>query len=217
MSSFLIFQVLILIFSVVIHEVSHGYMAYSLGDPTAKRAGRLTLNPIKHLDFFGSLIVPAFLIISGSPFVIGWAKPVPYNPNQLVKDKKYGPLKVALAGPLSNFIVATIFGIALRFLHPFLPEMMIFGFALIVFINILLGVFNLIPVPPLDGSKILMTFLPPKQAMAFQRIGIIGIFLVFLLISLFGNVLFGIVSGIFQFISGPEVWRMLFSILSGGA
>lgn len=214
--SIIIFQILILIFSIVIHEISHGYMAYHLGDPTAKRAGRLTLNPIKHLDLFGSIIVPGLLLISGSGFVIGWAKPVPYNPNLLIKDKKYGPLKVALAGPLSNLLIAFIFGFGLRFLHPFLPSGLIFSFAMIAFINILLAIFNLIPMPPLDGSKILMVLLPPKYADSFERVGIFGLFLVFILISLFGGVLFGIVSGLFKLISGSEVWGVFITILSQG-
>src|SRR3989338_7191179 len=109
-----VFQVLVLIFSVVIHEVSHGVMANSLGDPTAKNLGRLTLNPLKHLDFFGSILLPLFTFFAGG-FVFGYAKPVPYNPNNL-RDRKYGPAKVAIAGPLSNIILAILFGLTLRFL-----------------------------------------------------------------------------------------------------
>ena len=101
-----IFSLVILIFSVIIHELAHGYTAYSLGDPTAKYAGRLTLNPLKHLDLFGSILLPLLLFISGSSILIGWAKPVPVN-HYNFKDQKWGPLKVAFAGPLSNIILAT--------------------------------------------------------------------------------------------------------------
>ncbi|MEK7076964.1 MAG: site-2 protease family protein, partial [Patescibacteria group bacterium] len=97
-----IFQLLVLVFSVMIHEISHGYMAERLGDPTARLAGRLTLNPLKHLDPFGSVLLPFLLYYFGSPVLLGWAKPVPYNPYNLHKDYQHGPLKVALAGPLSN-------------------------------------------------------------------------------------------------------------------
>src|SRR3989338_7007931 len=108
-----IFYVVVLIYSVVIHEVSHGLMADSLGDPTAKNLGRLTLNPLKHIDMFGSVLLPLLLFIVRSPFIIGYAKPVPYDPTQLV-DRKYGPAKVALAGPASNVVLALIFGLSLR-------------------------------------------------------------------------------------------------------
>lgn len=212
-TTLIIFQVVVLIFSIVIHEVSHGYAAEALGDSTAKEAGRLTLNPIKHLDLFGSFIVPLILIVSGAPFVIGWAKPVPYNPNRLVKDKKYGPLKVALAGPLSNFAVATFFGLILRFAYGLLPEIMIVAFGFIIFLNVLLGVFNLIPIPPLDGSKILTLLLPSKYSMMVQQIGFIGIFLVIILLMYFGSVIFNITGSIFQLLAGPEPWSIFTSVL----
>ena len=110
-----IFSLVILLFSVIIHELAHGYVAYSLGDPTAKYAGRLTLNPIKHLDLFGSIILPLLLFFSHSPFLFGWAKPVPVNPYNF-SDKKYGEIKVSIAGPASNLSLAIIFGLILRFL-----------------------------------------------------------------------------------------------------
>lgn len=158
-----IFIILILLCSIVIHEVSHGLMADYLGDPTAKNEGRLTLNPIKHLDPIGSILVPLILIISRVGIVFGWAKPVPINPFNL-RDKVYGQAKVAIAGPLANILIALIFGTALRFL-PFLFSaqigtnlIIIFGY--IVWINLILAIFNLLPIPPLDGSHILFTFLP---------------------------------------------------------
>ncbi|PIR89941.1 site-2 protease family protein [bacterium (Candidatus Gribaldobacteria) CG07_land_8_20_14_0_80_33_18] len=160
-----IFIILIFLFSIIIHEVSHGAMADYLGDPTAKLAGRLTLNPIKHLDPIGSIFVPLMLIISRVGIIFGWAKPVPINPFNL-KDKVYGQAKVALAGPLANILVALIFGIALRFL-PFLfstqiGAKLIIIFSYIVWINLVLAIFNLMPIPPLDGSHILFTFLPKQ-------------------------------------------------------
>ncbi len=158
----LIFQLAILLMSVVIHEFAHGWMAFNLGDPTAKNYGRLTLNPIKHLDFWGSLIIPFMVFVaSGGQAIFGWAKPVPFNPYNL-RDQRYGEAKVAAAGPSANLLVALVFGLAMRFA----PEQFLISgnltqiFGLIVFLNILLAVFNLIPIPPLDGSKILFAFLP---------------------------------------------------------
>ena len=157
-----IFSFVVLIFSIVIHEFSHGWMAYYLGDPTAKHLGRLTLNPLPHIDPLGSVILPLMLLLTNTGFIIGWAKPVPYNPYNL-KDQKNGEMLVALAGPASNLIIAVIFCVAIRIL--LLPGMSsgssINGFfSIIVFYNILLAIFNLVPIPPLDGSKILFHFLP---------------------------------------------------------
>jgi len=162
---FFVFIILIFLLSIIIHEVSHGAMADYLGDPTAKNEGRLTLNPIKHLDPIGSILVPLILIISRVGIIFGWAKPVPINPFNL-RDKVYGQAKVAIAGPLANILVALIFGIALRFL-PFLFSVkigsnLVIIFSYIVWINLLLAIFNLLPIPPLDGSHILFTFLPKQ-------------------------------------------------------
>ena len=203
----IIFIIAVLIFSIVIHEVAHGSMANSLGDPTARYADRLTLNPIKHLDPIGSFIVPLMLIVMRSPFVIGWAKPVPVNPHNFT-DQKYGQLKVALAGPLSNLSLALIFGLASRLipLEAGMREaigggLLLLGdgvgfwgqvfslFLFIVFINTLLAVFNLIPIPPLDGSHVLFTFFPSleyKMKEIYSRIGFIGsVAFFFLLFMLF--------------------------------
>jgi len=159
---FAIVTILILLFSIVLHELSHGTMAEYLGDPTAKMAGRLTLNPLKHLDPIGSVFLPLMLILTGSNVIVGWAKPVPINPLNL-KDRKYGSAKVAMAGPAANVAVALFFGCLLRFLP---LDNLSFGenlglvFAYIVRINILLTLFNLTPIPPLDGSHILFSLLP---------------------------------------------------------
>jgi len=157
-----IFSFIILIFSIVIHEVSHGWMANYLGDPTARHMGRLTLNPIPHIDLMGSIIIPLFLLISNTGFIIGWAKPVPYNPYNL-RDKKNGEMLVALAGPASNLLLALIFGIIIRILlfqGIGIDSSIISFFSIVVFYNVLLAIFNLVPIPPLDGSKALFHFLP---------------------------------------------------------
>lgn len=155
-----IFSIAILVISVVVHEVSHGWVAYFLGDPTAKLAGRLTLNPVPHIDPVGSIIVPFVLSLLPGGLVFGWAKPVPYNPYNL--KVKNGPAYVALAGPASNFIIAFIFGLIIRFGvgSNFLSTEALPVLSMIVVINIMLGLFNLIPVPPLDGSTILFSFFP---------------------------------------------------------
>lgn len=154
-----LFFIAILIMSVVIHELSHGYMADYLGDPTPRMQGRLTLNPIPHLDLFGSIILPLLLALSGTGFIVGWAKPVVYNPFN-IRDRKWGPALIALAGPASNVALALVFGLALRFAGTVLPEGVLMLFSGIVLINIILAVFNLIPVPPLDGHHVLFSLLP---------------------------------------------------------
>jgi len=161
-----LFYIVILVMSIVIHEVSHGFMAEYFGDKTARFAGRLTLNPLKHLDFFGSILLPIVLIVSQSPFLLGWAKPVPYNPDNL-SNKRWGTMWVAFAGVLANFSIALIFGIILRFTSSMaLPSSFYFITSIIVIMNLALGIFNLVPIPPLDGSKILFSFLP-ESAISF--------------------------------------------------
>ncbi len=152
-----LFSFIILIFSVIIHEVSHGYMALYLGDPTAKYEGRLTLNPISHIDPIGSILVPIITSFGGVTF--GWAKPVPFNPYNL-RNKRWGEALVAIAGPLSNIVIAVVFGLLIRLSALSLSQSVLTILSLIVLINIGLAVFNLIPVPPLDGSKILFSLFP---------------------------------------------------------
>jgi len=157
----IIFYIVTLIMSVVIHEVAHGYAALYFGDKTAEYAGRLTLNPIKHLDIFGSVLLPLLLVLTKAPFLIGWAKPVPYNPGNF-RNIKYGTLWVASAGVLANLSIALLFSLLIRasLAYGFLSETFISLASVIVLVNIVLAIFNLIPIPPLDGSKILFTLLP---------------------------------------------------------
>lgn len=181
------FYVVILLYSIIIHEVSHGYVALWLGDSTAKHANRLNFNPMSHIDIWGSILVPLFmLLMSNFKLAFGWAKPVPYNPYNL-KNQKWGPAAVGLAGPAINILIALIFAIAARFIS--LPAQLKFDiisnfsnwgaistvvarsfsaiffelFIIIVFWNTLLAFFNLIPIPPLDGSKLMYLILPLKM------------------------------------------------------
>ncbi|MFA4998750.1 MAG: site-2 protease family protein [Candidatus Paceibacterota bacterium] len=153
-----IFSLVVLFFSIVIHEIAHGSVASSLGDSTAKDSGRLTLNPLKHIDPFGTIVLPALLLLFtfGRGPIFGWAKPVPVNPFNL-RDQKWGMLKVSLAGPATNFLLAIIFGLLIRFIA--LPQSLALLFGIISVYNFAWAIFNLIPIPPLDGSHILFTFL----------------------------------------------------------
>ncbi len=198
--------ILILMFSVIIHETAHGWAAYSLGDPTAKLAGRLTLNPIAHLDPVGSIILPLFLVFlskitGGAAIIFGWAKPVPVNPYNF-KDKKYGELKVSAAGPLSNIMLAIIFGTLIRYGSSFLNEQALFLAAYVVWINLILAVFNLIPIPPLDGSHILFSLLPSSANKIKFVLSQYGMIFVLILIFFFSPVIFYIVRFLFQIITG---------------
>lgn len=156
-----IFVLIVLLFSIILHEIAHGSVALNLGDPTAKYAGRLSLNPLKHLDPFGSIILPLSLLLLtwGQGPIFGWAKPVPINPYNF-KDQKWGKLKVAIAGPSANFLVAVFFGLLIRFFSLSPPLLNLFG--IIVVYNLFLGLFNLIPIPPLDGAHILFSLLPER-------------------------------------------------------
>lgn len=162
-----IFLVIIIMFSAVIHEVMHGVAADKLGDPTARYAGRLTLNPIPHLDMFGSILLPLLFVLSNSPIFFGWAKPVPYNPYNL-RPGRFSEAIVAGAGPFSNLVIALIGGLVIRSDVFAAANDIIF---LVVRVNVMLCIFNLIPIPPLDGSKVLEAFLlgPLQRAYAGWR------------------------------------------------
>lgn len=197
-----LFIIIVFLFSVIIHEVAHGAVANHLGDTTAKDAGRLNLNPLRHLDPIGSVIVPLFLYLSssvaGGGVIFGWAKPVPINPYNF-RDRKWGEMKVAAAGPLSNLSLALVFGLFLRFL-PLTPSF-VEMFSYIVFINIQLAVFNLLPIPPLDGSHIFLAFIPGLERfkMFFQSY---GFFLLVLVVFFFYPALLYIIDKIFWLFAG---------------
>ncbi len=198
-----IFYIAILIMSVVIHEVAHGAVAYRLGDMTARLAGRLTLNPLKHLDPIGSVILPALLVLSQSGFVIGWAKPVPYNPANL-SNRRWGTLAVASAGIIANFAIAIIFALIIRVVvgTGVATDPLIFVLSTIVLVNIVLGFFNLMPVPPLDGSRILFVLLPQRFAHYERLLERYGLVFAILLVFFVWQYLTPVVVGIFTLLTG---------------
>jgi Zn-dependent protease len=223
----ILLSIVVLIFSIIIHEYGHAWAAYKLGDTTAKDAGRLTLNPIPHIDLFGSILLPLFFVLSGSSFLLAWAKPVPYNPSRL-RDRKYGDLKVAISGPGANIILAVAFGLLARFLNlsaslktdiilsyfqgdfSFIASQISGDFVatiflmavLFCFLNLLLAIFNLIPIPPLDGSKILVNFLPDNYKYKFLSVERYGIFII----------LFLLMFGFFRLIFYPIIYSLFFLI-----
>lgn len=183
---------IILIFSAIVHEVAHGLMAEYLGDSTARDEGRITLNPIPHIDPFGSILLPILLLAAGSPIILGAAKPVPVNFGNL-KNPKSGMALVSLAGPVSNFILAVLFiipiklGLANDVSGPILLQAAL--------INIVLGTFNLIPIPPLDGSKIVASMAPDEwmyKILEWERYGFILV-LVFLYMGLLDRILLPVI------------------------
>ena len=198
-----VFWIVALLYSVVIHEVSHGAVAYSLGDPTAKNLGRLTLNPLKHLDMFGSVMLPLISFFLGG-FIFGYAKPVPYNPLNL-SDRKYGPAKVAIAGPASNIFLAVLFGITLRFLpdifsSSLVPELL----GIVVMLNLFLAVFNLFPIPPLDGHWLLLTFLPARFTEVRTFLYKYGLLLLFVFLFFIFPLLMPLLRGLFRLLTGKQ-------------
>lgn len=177
-------KIIVLLFSVIIHEVMHGFVALKFGDRTAENAGRLTLNPIPHIDPFGTILLPLLMAISGGP-MIGWAKPVPVNPLHF-SDLRKGELFVSLAGVLSNFALAITSAILFNIVvasSGFNPQSLVLEtLSFVVTINLLLGVFNLFPIPPLDGSKILLSQLPYNLAREYEKIAPFGIFIIIALL-----------------------------------
>ena len=195
-----LFSLIILIFSVIIHEVSHGYAALFLGDRTAQDQGRLTLNPLKHIDPIGSIIFPALSMLLGG-FVFGWAKPVPFNPYNL-RNRKWGEAIVAIAGPASNFLIAIVFGLTLRFSAALAASAAAGLLATIVIVNLMLGTFNLIPIPPLDGSRILFTLLPQKLEKIHRIFDRYGLIIIILLIFILAPIASIVTSWLFTLITG---------------
>jgi len=191
----------VLLFSVILHEVAHGYTALRLGDPTARDAGRLTLNPFKHIDPFGTVVLPLLLHFAQSPILIGWAKPVPVNPS-LLREPNKAMMLVAASVPLTNITLAVLFALGLRYLPasttPLFVDLLVFS----CYINIILALFNLLPVPPLDGSKLLAGLLPVRLRESYLRLGRYGIFIVlpFVYLAMKYGVLTTIVEGIFYFL-----------------
>lgn len=179
----IIYKIIAFLIAISVHEAAHAWMAYRLGDPTAKLEGRLSLNPLKHIDIYGTVIVPFFLILFGSPFVFGWAKPVGFDPFNLRNPRKDAAL-ISLSGPMANFITASAFAIILQLTTPFSILVSLTPlFYLIILINLVLGVFNLIPIHPLDGGKILVGILPQKEAEETDRfLNQYGLILIFILI-----------------------------------
>lgn len=204
--------------AIVFHEVSHGYVAYRLGDPTPKVRGRLTLNPLAHIDLIGTILVPLALVVMGSRFLFGWAKPVPINPNYFRKPFK-GMLYVAIAGPATNLTLALATAAVGRLTLGVIPNSLLFSgqtfgayllqaifylLGFFVIINVVLAVFNMIPIPPLDGSRVLTYFLPPEGKrimLTLERYG----FLILLALILLGGI-----SGLLNLTSG--LWRGLLGI-----
>lgn len=204
----------VLILSIVLHEMAHAYAANALGDPTARLRGRLSGNPLVHMDPIGSVLVPAFLFLTNAGFLFGWAKPVPYNPYNL-RNAKWGEAFVAAAGPAVNILLAVIFAVLIRLAPALgLPYSFTDIASYIVYINILLAFFNMIPFPPLDGSKIIAAFLPLKGKMAYQnfvmKVESLGIFATFLFIFIMINLLWTpfshLVGSVFTLMTGTRLF-----------
>jgi Zn-dependent protease len=168
----------VLLFSIIVHEVAHGYVALLNGDPTARMLGRITLNPVPHIDLVGTILLPLLLLISHAGILFGWAKPVPVNPLNY-RHYRWGEFAVSAAGPVSNLVLAMIFSLLLRLDlgNPGLMQLAYFG----VSINIFLALFNLIPIPPLDGSHILSILLPRELARLYDYLQPVGFVLILIL------------------------------------
>jgi len=176
--------VLVLIFfSVVCHEISHGLVAWKLGDPTAWRMGRLSFNPLVHIDIFGTILLPLFLLLMGSRFLFAWAKPVPVNPAYF-RNRKQGMMLVALAGPATNLALAVAMSLILKFGGAIMPAFLAKALATTALMNVILMAFNLIPIPPLDGSRIVANFLGGKLYWNYMRLERYGMMIVFGLLFL---------------------------------
>lgn len=182
----IVFTLAILVFSAILHELAHGYVADRLGDPTPRLSGRLTLNPKSHIDPFMSILLPLLLLISGSPVILGGAKPVPIDPYNLKEGRKDVAI-VALVGPLTHIVLALVCNTLLKTI-PFTTvspaiDIVTFFLKAMVQINLVLAIFNLLPIPPLDGSRIFALLLPEKEANRYLSLGSIGMFILFILLA----------------------------------
>lgn len=192
----ILITLIILLFSAIVHEVSHGLVAEKFGDSTARDEGRITLNPIPHIDPFGSILLPGFLLLVGSPIIFGAAKPVPVNFGNM-RNPKLGMALVSLAGPLSNFALAVL--LMLPVVFGLITGDVAAIWLKAVIINIVLGTFNLLPIPPLDGSKIIASFLPREwmyRLLSFEQYGFILV-LIFLMLGLLDKILLPVVRAFF--------------------
>lgn len=183
------FVIVLVFFSVVCHEIAHGYVALKLGDPTAYRAGRLTFNPVSHIDPIGTILLPALFLITRSPIMLAWAKPVPVNPG-FFKNPKSGMMWVAIAGPATNLAIAIVLTLLLHLAGSVMPVVLMHSLAMAALMNIVLMVFNLLPIPPLDGSRIVARFLKGQALYNYRKLERFGLFIVFGLLWL------GIISSI---------------------
>ncbi|MDD5617870.1 MAG: site-2 protease family protein [Candidatus Omnitrophica bacterium] len=194
-----LFSIALFFLAVVIHEFAHGWVAYKLGDPTAKHSGRLTLNPLAHIDPVGTIILPLFLIITHSPILFGWAKPVPVNFLRLNHPKK-DMIWVGLAGPIANILVAVIISILIKLDIAFMPILILRYFLIL---NLFLAVFNLMPIPPLDGSRVVLGMLPSNNLafkyMQLEQFGFI-IIVIMLYLGILDHVIWPIVMAMLKFL-----------------
>lgn len=198
--------IVVFLIAVILHEVAHGWVAWKLGDPTAKLAGRLTLNPIAHIDPIGTIFFPMILILTGAPIIFGWAKPVPIN-FSLLRNPKQGMLWVSAAGIITNLLLAIGFSILLRLgLFPYNS----YGWVFLnygILINLVLAVFNAIPIPPLDGSRVVLGFLPPNLArsyMQMERYGFV-ILIGLLWLGILGRIIWPVVALLSQILGANFV------------
>jgi len=201
-----IFYFVVLIFSIIVHEVAHGLIAEREGDPTARNLGRITLNPLKHIDWLGSVILPLILILTNAGFVVGWAKPVPYNPQNLRNGRK-SEAKVAIAGIVVNLSIAIFFALVIRgaIVFHYGSTALIDGASIIVLLNIVLAFFNSIPLAPLDGFRFLTAVLPARAIPTMRQIERYSLPILIIFIIFGWNFVAPVVYGAFSFLTGIQV------------